>query len=177
MTPTEIIERLYSLGHFHNPAHPTEVTQADIPNLMLHDEAVRIAIASYQEYFQIEFDEQSLVEHGRLGIADGDLGPATSTLLNLPRCGFPDFPYPEGIMASQMQSNWPTGCRGKLKFSRNFQSLPGLSREDTDKIFHGMSNNWTYALKDVDLTSVEGGTDAHIYAGLKTLSGSVLSPA
>jgi len=177
MTPTEIIKRLYSLGHFHNPSHPTGVKETDLDNLKLHDESVRIAIRSYQQFMTIEFDKFALAEHGRLGVADGDVGPATKTLIDMPRCGFPDYPYPEGLMAAQMQASWPRTCRGELKFSRNFKTLPNLSEEDTDKIFHGMSNNWTYALTDVDVTSTAVGqkNGAHIYAGLLALGRSVLA--
>lgn len=177
MTPSEIIRRLYSLGHFHNPAHPSGVEESELNQLHLHDSVVRAAIASYQEYMSVDFDRLSIAEHKRLGIADGEVGPATKALLEEPRCGFPDYPYPEGIMAAKMEANWPETCRRNLKFSRNFQSLPNLSEEDTDKIYHGMSNNWTYALSDVDITSLAVGerTDAHIYAGLKALGGSTLA--
>lgn len=163
MTPTEIIEKLYSLGHFHNPKNPTGVTQADLPTLHLHDAVVRVAIQSFTEFMT--------------GNVADPADPNVIALITEPRCGFPDYPYPEGIMASQMEANWPGPCRGKLKFSRNFKALPGLSEEDTDKIYHGMSNNWTYALKDVDLTSAPVGdkNGAHIYAALEALGGNVLA--
>lgn len=176
MTPYEMIARLYDLGHFNNPAHPTDVTKEDLPNLQMHDKEVRTAIASYQEFMKIDFDLFALRQHGRLGIADGEVGPATENLLNMPRCGFPDHPYPEGIMQSAQEANWPGGCREKLRFTRNFRSLPNMSEEDTDKIFHGMSNNWTYALSDVDITNIGvNGSSPHIWAGLRSLSGSTLA--
>ena len=177
MTPTEIIKRLYSLGHFHNPAHPTGVKESELGQLQLHDAAVRAAIASYQEFMAVDFDRLALAKHGRLGIADGEVGPATKSLFEEPRCGFPDYPYPEGIMAAQLNANWPNVCRGKLRFSRNFKALPGLSEAQTDEVFHGMSNNWTYALTDVDLISagVTNGQGSHIHAGLKQLEGSTLA--
>lgn len=177
MTPTEIIKRLYSLGHFHNPAHPTDVTEADLAGLQLHSPAVRIAIASYQEYFAGEFDALALQEHGRLGIADGELGPATKSLIGMPRCGFPD--YPVGVMAAGAQeANWPNACRKNLKFARSFKSAPGLTEADTDRAFWAPANNWTYALADVEMVAVNGSTsrgDARIYAGLKSLEGSTLA--
>lgn len=164
MTALELITRLYSLGHFHNPKYPTGVKLADLPTLALHDSVVKIAIQSYVEYMTGEVDSDPS-------------SPLAIKLVGEPRCGFPDFPYPEGIMASQMEANWPGACRGKLKFARNFKALPGLSEADTDKIYHGMSNNWTYALEDVDLTSAAVGdsSGAHIYAQLEALSGSVLA--
>lgn len=175
MTPTQIIQRLYDLGHFNNPAHPTGIRAEDLPSLHLHDTEVRTAIRSYQEFMAADFDRFSLDEHDRLGIPDGDVGPATNALLDMPRCGFPD--YPVGVLLGVENANWPTTCRGNLKFGRNFNSLPGMSKEDTDKCFHGMSNNWTHALTDVDLVSAAAGdlANTHIYAGLKNLGGNTLA--
>lgn len=177
MNQEELISRLYSLGHFDNPAHLTGVTADDVPRLKLHDKEVRTAIASYQEYFSGQFDALALEKHGRLGIADGESGPATEALLELPRCGFPDFPV--GVMAAGAQeANWPDACRRNLKFARNFKAAPGLSEEDTNRAFWAPSNNWTYALADLEMISVDGATsrgDARIYAGLKSLGGSTLA--
>lgn len=177
MTPTEMIQRLYDLGHFHNPKYATGVTKADLPKLGLHHASVRLAIQSYQEFMTVDFDRLALEKHGRLGIADGEVGPATESLMSEPRCGFPDYPYPEGVMAAQQNANWPNACRGRLIFSRNFKALPGLSESQTDEVFHGMSNNWTYALDDVEIVSagVTNGQGSHIHAGLKNLSGTTLA--
>lgn len=162
MTPTEIITRLYDLGHFHNPANPTGVKQSDLPNLKLHDTAVRTAIQSFTEFMT--------------GNITDPADPKTIALITEPRCGFPDYPYPEGVLPAQAEANWPVGCRGKLKFSRSFKSLPGMSEEDTSRAFIGMSNNWTYALNDVDVNAnAIGDSSAHIYAGLKALGGGTLA--
>lgn len=174
MTPEQIIERLYGLGHFHNPAHPTGVTKDDLNTLRLHDNEVRKALRSYQEFMSPDFDRLSLAEHGRLGVADGDIGPATNALLDEPRCGFPDYPYPEGVMASQLNANWPTACRGKLRFGRNFKALPGLTEKQTDDVFHAMTNTWSIALEDVEIT-ISSYQDADIYAALESLGGGTLA--
>lgn len=177
MKPSELIGRLFSLGHFHNPAHPTGITKDELRLLQLHDEPVKSAIASYQEYMVADFDRLSLEKHGRLGITDGEAGPATVALIEMPRCDFPDFSVPDGPLPMIEEANWPTACRGKLKFGRDFKSLPGLSEENTTKAFWGQANNWTYALSDVEMISAEPGDKqgAHIYAGLKALGGSVLA--
>lgn len=164
MTTLELITRLYELGHFHNPKYPTGVSLAELPALALHDSVVKIAIQSYVEFMT--------------GEADSDpTAPSAIKLISEPRCGFPDFPYPEGVMAAQLAASFPTACRGKLKFSRSFKALPGLSEADTDKVFIAMSNNWTYALDDLEILSDVVGqkNGAHIYAGLKRLGGSVLA--
>jgi len=161
MTPAQIIERLYKLGHFHNPNHLTGVSEAELPTLRLHHSQVRLAIQSYVDFMT--------------GIKGADPeDPAALALIEEPRCGFPDYPYPEGILPAQMEANWPTACRGKLKFGRNFRQLPGMSEADTDKVFIAMTNNWSYALEDVEIV-ISSYQEAHIYAGLKSLGGGTLA--
>jgi hypothetical protein len=164
VTSQEVIKRLYELGHFHNPKYPTGVTLAELPTLSLHDSVVKIAIQSYVEFMTGEQDPDPTA-------------PSAIKLIGEPRCGFPDFPYPEGVMAAQLAASFPTSCRGKLKFSRSFPALPGLSQADTDKVFIAMSNNWTYALEDVEILSDAVGqkNGAHIYANLKRLGSSTLA--
>lgn len=173
----QVIRRLFDLGHFNNPDHPDPVAPEDVENLRLTDTPVRNAIRSYQEFFQSDLDELTLEEHGRLALHDGDMGLATFSLLQKPRCGVPDFdPVPEGAEASR-NSNWPTGCRGNLRFGRNFDNLPGLSTKDTSKAFWGAVNNISWGLEDVDLRSNPPNelSGTHIYATRKRLSGSTLA--
>lgn len=107
MTPEKMIRRLYELGHFRNPAHPTGVSESDLVNLSLHDQPVRTAIASYQEFMAADFDRLSAKHHGRKGIADGEPGPATADLLSVARCGCPD--YDDAEMATG-RGSWDAGC-------------------------------------------------------------------
>lgn len=168
----KIIRRLWDLGHFRNPAHPAGVTEDELPILQLHDAPVRIAIASFQEFMASDFDRFSLDEHKRIGHADGEIGPATESLFEMPRCGFPDY-----LEAGLEEANWPTGCRGKLRFGRDFASLPGMSQEDTDKAFWAAVNNITAAIADIDIVSANHGdiSNLQVLAGLKRLSGSTLA--
>jgi hypothetical protein len=109
----EIIDRLYRLGHFHNPAHPTGVKEVDLPKLKLTDASVKIAIQSYQEFMAGDFDKFSLEEHDRIGIADGEIGPATAKLLAMDRCECPDYAL-ETIEAANGRGSWPVGCHKDL---------------------------------------------------------------
>lgn len=102
-----IIQKLWDLGHFHNPAHPTGVYAEDLETLHLHDKSVRTAIASFQEFMAEDFDRLSLEQHGRIGIADGDIGPATEKLFVVERCGCPDYQ----IEAANGSGSWPANCR------------------------------------------------------------------
>jgi hypothetical protein len=110
MQSAEIIRKLWNLGHFHNPAHLTGVTEINLPKLKLTDPVVRTAIQSYQEFMANDFDALSLQEHNRIGIADGQIGPATEKLFEVERCGYPDYHEAGAAMAMGVGS-WPANCR------------------------------------------------------------------
>jgi hypothetical protein len=101
----DIIEKLWAYGHFNNPGCPTGVCAGDRAKLTLDDAAVRTAVASYQSFMGADFDRLSARYHGRPGVADGLVGPATMDLLDLPRCGCPDF-----LAAAVGSGSWPAGC-------------------------------------------------------------------
>lgn len=105
MSTNKHIQRLWDLGHFNNPAHPTGVKESDLDKLKSDDDVVKIAIQSYQEFMAPDFDRFSLQYHNRIGIADGEVGPATYDLLEMDRCGCPDY----DIIANGSGS-WPVGC-------------------------------------------------------------------
>jgi hypothetical protein len=100
ITEQEAIQRLWDLGHFANPAKADtfNVEEKDLGKLRLEDEVVRQAIASYQDFMAIDGDRLSLDHHGRPMIHDGDVGPATKDLLEIERCGNPDY-YREPLPA------------------------------------------------------------------------------
>jgi hypothetical protein len=109
---TDLIRRLWDYGHFHNPAHPTGVVEADLPKLKLTDASVRTALASFQEFMAADFDRLALEEHGRIGIADGDMGPATEKLFEVERCGCPDYEMAtDGHVEQAGRGSWPNNCR------------------------------------------------------------------
>ena len=109
---TDLIQRLWNYGHFHNPAHPTGVVEADLPKLKLTDASVKTALASFQEFMAADFDRLALEEHGRIGIADGDFGPATSKLFEVERCGCPDYEMAtDGHVEQAGSGSWPANCR------------------------------------------------------------------
>lgn len=93
MNESQIIEMLWKYGHFRNPAYPDThaVGQADLSKLTLADRLVQEAVRSYQHLQKPVLDELSTDIHGRRGVADGIVGPATQRLLDMPRCGAPDY--------------------------------------------------------------------------------------
>jgi hypothetical protein len=122
MNTNRVIQELFRLGHFDNPAHKTGVTKDELPSLQLTDAPVRKAIASYQEFMAADFDRLALQEHGRIGIADGDVGPATEKLFEVERCGCPD--YEAAVAEETGRGSWPAGCHnefpGKHAFAVHF---------------------------------------------------------
>lgn len=106
MNRQEIIELLWKYGHFRNPENANGashgVTEADITGgvLTLQDAAVQEALRSYQHFQKPVLDALASEVHGRRGIADGEVGPATERLLDLPRCGSPDFVLTEEALGS-----------------------------------------------------------------------------
>jgi hypothetical protein len=156
---------------------PAGITEADLDRLTMTDEPSRIMIRSYQSYFQARLDELSRAMHGREAIVDGEAGPAFAQLLEEPRCGFPDYPYPEGVMGAALEANWPTACRGQLKFGRAFANVPNMTAEDTAKAWQAVANIWTAALADLEMDPLAHGISqgAHIFARLEALAGSTLA--
>lgn len=172
-TPQQIMEYIEGLGHYRNPDRPTGVKKGDLKNLTLTSRETVEALKSFQEYHLAELEKFSWQINGRGAVIDGDIGGATAQVLAMPRCGCPDY-QPAGYE----EANWPTACRGDLKFGRNFKSLPGLNQEDTDRVFWAVMNNWTQALTDVVMDSmgvVSQATGLQIFAQLERLGGSTLA--
>lgn len=137
MQAAEIIRKLWDLGHFINPAHPTGVTEDDLPNLKLTDASVKIAIQSFQEFMSADFDRLSNQHHGRIGIADGEVGPATTDLFAVERCGYPDYT----IEAANGAGSWPANCRADHPNTHTFSvqvnksGMPSYLRETFEPAF------------------------------------------
>lgn len=114
-----IKRQLFDLGHFRNPAMPTNVSAvADLPGLSLTSEAVKQAVRSYQEMMAADFDRISLEQHGRPGIADGEIGPATAALFDVPRCQCPD--YGDDVELATGSGSWPAGCTAEYPDNHTF---------------------------------------------------------
>lgn len=97
-----VVDWLWRYGHFRNPAYPNthNVQRENLQQLSLADEVVQTAIKSIQELdLNAELKARAYHPHrikaddpeADVLIADGDLGPATLSMMNLDRCGEPDF--------------------------------------------------------------------------------------
>ena len=180
----ETKEHYWNTGHFRNPDHPEtwNVTKADLPKIQETDKVYHVATQSYQEYLLDLLAPLAFAFHKRPPIADGDPGPATAVLLDMPRCMMPDFHVPDdpdldALWAKPEEANWPGACRKQLVTGRSFDSLPGLNREQTDGIWWASCHNWTESIEDLQMTPgpVGQSSGAHFYADVKSLSGSILA--
>ena len=93
----KFLKQLFQMGHFWNPDNPNtlNVKQEDLSSLDLSHSLAKEAISSWQGFDQ-NFQVIPFILHLKGIIAGeiGDVGPITSTMLNLPRCPMPDFPPP-----------------------------------------------------------------------------------
>lgn len=152
---------LWSTGNFRDPDHPEchGVKKSDLDTFSGFEPEFLGAVQSRQEFFAQQLDWFALAIHGRLAATDGEPGPATDALLTAKRCPHPDFEItPEDdeelakLWARPEEANWPTECRSDLHIGRDFQGLPGLTREQTDGVYWAICHNWTEAFADIQLT-------------------------
>ncbi len=169
MRSEEIIRRLFELGHFNRPGSRSGVKASDLSKLTLTDTDVRNAIISYQDFMR-----------GRATTDDAE-DPEFAELIEQPRCGFPDFPVDaEGARLyatdQPLEANWPTSCRGKLKYGRVFKSLKGLNQQQVDEMLIAAMNCWNYSI-DISLTPNPNWekSGANIWCDAEPLSGSTLA--
>lgn len=112
----DIIEYLYSLGHFHNPDAETGITEGDLPSLTLADPEVVTAVKSFQSFSRATLEQITAEETGVVRArVDGEVGPATEKLLTMERCGCPDYPVPGSEYAAMVEragnnQSWPHSC-------------------------------------------------------------------
>lgn len=90
-----LLRSLFLTGHFWNLAHPDglNVDQSNVEKLDLSQRIAQDAVASWQA-FDGNFSEFTRLFHHRSIHADGDVGPATAAMLDVSRCGIPDFAPP-----------------------------------------------------------------------------------
>jgi hypothetical protein len=169
MKPYDIIRRLWDLGHFNNPTTPTGVKEKDLVTLKLTDKVVRDAMVSFQTFMV-----------GESYTDDGE-DPQFVELIETDRCGFPDYPIVDGqpLYATDgpLEANWPTSCRGNLKYGRVFDTLRGLNKQQVSEMLIAAMNVWNYSI-DISITpngSNWARSGAHIWCDAAPLGGSTLA--
>ena len=89
----------WDYGHFRNPAY------VNAQNVQSRDEAIKLPLGGAEameamrsmQGIDANLDNLSFAHHGRESVADGDVGPATLALADLPRCGCPDYGLEYGL--------------------------------------------------------------------------------
>lgn len=118
MTDREVIELLERTGHLYYPFGEIQVIQHDewkslseIVEYPLEakfvDPFIEKAIASYQDFMIESLDPLCCKHHKRSFRSNTGIGPATRELMDLPRCGCPD--YGEDVQAAIGKGSW-AGC-------------------------------------------------------------------
>lgn len=181
MTERQIIQLLWDLGHFRNPAHPEtwNVTAAALDRLRLGDAVVKAAARSYQEFLAVALEPLSAQHHGRMPVYDGEIGPATRELLAIERCGCPDFG--EGVAAATGSGSWPAGCDPRfaayhaITVNVKPQGMPGFLQS----VFATVWSNVTAAYAEIGLKLIraDGDTAANIQISFEALAGSTIGLA
>lgn len=95
MNREQLLQFLWDHGYFWVFDSGKEILQADLPKLHVSDKVVAEAVLAWQQA-DANFNILSEIIHGRAVIPDGDVGPVTRTMLDVPRCPMPDVAPPEG---------------------------------------------------------------------------------
>ena len=169
LTDREIIDLLYKYGHFRCPEMGGSPEAGEIRSMAIKDKAVKTALQSYQEWFADDLDQLCMMVHHRDAVIDGEIGPATRLLMNLPRCAVPDYPIEEAA-----SRNWPKDCRGNI--TTNYKmTLKGLSQQDIRDLITESHNQWNRAIDVRMRLDQEAGSNVKIYTQAEDLSGSTLA--
>lgn len=117
MNQRQIIKHLDTTGHLRFPFGQPQRLTKPIGQYKLTDKAVVLAVESYQDFLKPQLDAITAEVHpARLSAAgqiDGEVGPVTRRLLELPRCMVPD--YQANMMEAVGQGNWKR-CHGIGEF-------------------------------------------------------------
>lgn len=161
MDTAAIASLLHQYGHFRHPAMPEgwNVGPAQFALLTPDDRVLKDAIASYQQFMGAE--------------VNGELGPATLSLLNAERCGMPDYPDPTKAVGS---GGWPQPCqKGGVKIHFNKSGMPSSVVPRWDNIVKLVIA--AYAEIGLKLVEVQTSGEAHIYQTWQVLAGSTIGLA
>lgn len=104
-----IIDHGFQYGHNLNPMYP-ELQETTVDQLVAagqEDRLTKQMIASVQASDGALRDLVAEEHNGRALAIDGDPGPATLRLIDIPRCGHPDF---EMAAEEEQAGSWLKGC-------------------------------------------------------------------
>lgn len=176
MEQREIIHLLWRYGHFRNPAFLSTfgVQESDLPKLTLSHSVVRDAVRSYQDMLGLSLDRLTMNHHRRKAIHDGEIGPATMELFELPRCAMPDYGIGSGVQSGN--GSWPQPCqKAGVTFSVNKASMPSSLSSRIDGVIAEVVA--AYASVGLKLVQVPQIGSANINVKWRPLPGSTIGIA
>lgn len=185
MTNQEIIKWLWDYGHFRNPSYPEShnVALVDLPKLTLSDNAVKFAVQSIQS-LDANYAALGLFKNNRAAVVDGDVGPITRSLLDLPRCACPDYATEEATG----QGSWPVpGCNvddpnratiHSVRFRVDYSNAPSSVQAMIADVMRMSALTAAEVGLRVDYTDIDGSEwpedKQELYIAWESIAGSVI---
>lgn len=167
-----IIEKLDSYGYFDAPdviENCGQLNSNDRRKLSFTDDETKIAVRLYMEWFTEDLNQLCNKYHDRGLIIDGEAGPAFYELMQMPRCGHPDY-----LPAGTEEARFPDACRERITTSYKMR-LSGLSESELEELWIRADQNWADVLNvDFELKN-NSYPQTNIYAFEAALGGSVLA--
>lgn len=167
-----IIKKLDSYGYFDAPEVVGVygvLSSLERQQLGLSDIAARAAVKLYMEWFAPDLNQLCAKYHDREVIIDGEAGPAFYELMQMPRCGHPDY-----LPAGTEEARFPDACRERITTSYKMR-LSGLSDSLLEELWIRADQNWADVL-NVNFELLQSSyPQTNIYAFEAALGGSVLA--
>ena len=137
----QIIELLDQTGHLRHPfGNNQRVNGLSYSHLSLTNPTIVTATASFQEFMLSDLEPLALRHYGRSARCDGDVGPATRELFDLPRCGCADYGHAHAdVQAAIGSGNW-AGCHGigdfhAVKAYLDKRGMPSFWKDVWDEVW------------------------------------------
>jgi hypothetical protein len=146
------------------------VDESHLAKLTLADPVVQGAIRSYQTWFIDDLNSGCQRYHRKPATADGLIGPATADVLQLPRCGMPDFARP----GEPLPASFPDSCRNQITTSYRM-SLSGLSDSQLKALWVEADQNWADVIDVGFEPRLDDYPNTNIHSSEASLGGSILA--
>lgn len=164
-----MFEAFHRFGHFQRVADVLAFD--DVAKLNVDSPEAVAAAKSYQTMFHELLDDFCYMKHSRPADPNGEVGPATASLMEVPRCGESDFPT-----ATAEEANWPVACRFAITTSYEpNMAPPGVSKDTWRQVWGHSNQNIMKAVKCSLYVNLEDYPRTRMFAKMATLPRGVLA--